>query len=258
MSRASPAIHLVRKDAIRSRRRYRSGLSARRLRDRLGGRRAGRRLCRGRLLVDPELVDMQPLDLKILNLEVPHDRPSYRQPTHRQCADGAGTNGHRPNCGRPDASRCQLHRCRLPPTLADEGAGSESGRLSKAVHHRSSSTRGSRGLILNARTCRWQPVAKARDHRGSARIWRRSAHRSSTACRSRSSARADHRGLQRHAEAEPRQPRTLVAAILQHHRRATGRRGPQAPLHTALHLPLISWRARRGRAVGPRPGPSGW
>jgi hypothetical protein len=98
---------------------------------RVGGRR-GRRLGRGRLLVDPEVVDMQARDLKVLDLEVPHDRSSDRQPADRQGADGAGSNGHGPDCGRAKASRCQLHRCTLLPVAAKHGERSR--RSSLGVH----------------------------------------------------------------------------------------------------------------------------
>jgi hypothetical protein len=97
--------------------------SRRRLGIRLGGQRR-RRLCRGRLLVDPKLMNMQPRDLKVLDLELPHDRSTDRQPTDRQGADGAGAHGHRPHRGRPNASRCQLHRGPLLPTAAKREGGS--------------------------------------------------------------------------------------------------------------------------------------
>jgi hypothetical protein len=98
-------------------------LESPRLGIRLGGQRR-RRLCRGRLLVDPQLMNMQPGDLKVLDLELPHDRSTDRQPTDRQGADGAGANGHRPHRGRPNASRCQLHRGPLPPAAAKREGGS--------------------------------------------------------------------------------------------------------------------------------------
>jgi hypothetical protein len=91
---------------------------------RVGGRR-GRRLGRGRLLVDPELVDMQTRDLKVLDLEVPHNRSSDRQPAYRQGADGARSNGHGPDCGRPTraAASCTAAGCfRWRPSM-ERGRG---------------------------------------------------------------------------------------------------------------------------------------